>query len=101
MVPADTIPVPKTVSLRLREALRRRKDLWRFVSEFCRAAEHAGGSAYLVGGIVRDLLEGRPGKDIDLMVTGIGFESLGKIVRSLPPKKLGIRRVIASGKPFA
>ena len=101
MVPAETIPVPKTVSLRLREALRRRKDLWRFVSEFCRAAEHAGGSAYLVGGIVRDLLEGRPGKDIDLMVTGIGFESLGKIVRSLSPKKLGIRRVIASGKQFA
>jgi len=101
MVPADTIPAPKTVSLRLREALRRRKDLWRFVSEFCRAAEGAGGSPYLVGGIVRDLLEGRPGKDIDLMVTGIGFETLGKIVRSLPPKKLGIRRVIASGKQFA
>ncbi|MGZ8432047.1 MAG: hypothetical protein ACXWWW_08835 [Candidatus Deferrimicrobiaceae bacterium] len=101
MVPAETIPIPKTVSLRLREVLRRRKDLWRFVSEFCRAAEGAGGSPFLVGGIVRDLIEGRPGKDIDLMVTGIGFETLGKIVRSLPPKKLGIRRVIPSGKQFA
>ena len=101
MVPTETIPVPKTVSHRLRVALRWRKDLWRFVSEFCRAAEAAGGSPYLVGGIVRDLLEGRPGKDIDLMVTGIGFEALGKILRSLPPRKLGIRRVIASGKQFS
>src|SRR3990172_612181 len=101
MVPAEPIPIPKTVSLRLREVLRRRKDLWRFVSEFCRAAEAAGGSPFLVGGIVRDLIEGRPGKDIDLMVSGMGFETLGKIVRSLPPKKLGIRRVIPSGKQFA
>jgi tRNA nucleotidyltransferase/poly(A) polymerase len=101
MFPSETIPVPITVSLGLREALRRRKNLWRFVSEFCRGAESAGGSPYLVGGFVRDLLEGQPGKDIDLMVTGIGFETLGMIVRSLPPKKLGIRRVIASGKQFA
>ena len=82
-------------------ALRRRKDLWRFVSEFCRAAEGAGGSSYLVGGIVRDLIEGRPGKDVDLMVTGIGFDALGEIVRTLPQKQLGIRRVVAAGKQFA
>ncbi|HEU5360677.1 MAG TPA: hypothetical protein VFU42_05905 [Candidatus Deferrimicrobiaceae bacterium] len=82
-------------------ALRRRTRLWRFLSAFCRAAEGAGGSPYLVGGIVRDLIEGRPGKDVDLMVTGIGFEALGKIVRGLPSKKLGIRRMVPAGKQFA
>jgi tRNA nucleotidyltransferase/poly(A) polymerase len=98
---AETIPVPKEVSLRVLRALRRRKELWRFLSALCRAAEVAGGSPYLVGGFVRDLIEGRAGKDIDLMLTGIRFNALGKIVRSLPRKKLGIRRVIVAGKQFA
>jgi tRNA nucleotidyltransferase/poly(A) polymerase len=101
MDPADTIPVPKETSLRVLRALRRRKDLWRFLSAFCRAAEAAGGSPYLVGGFVRDLIEGRPGKDIDLMLTGVRFDALGKIVRGLPQKKLGIRRVVMAGKQFA
>ncbi len=101
MDPADTIPVPKEISLRVLRALRRRKDLWRFLSALCRAAEAAGGSPYLVGGFVRDLIEGRPGKDIDLMLTGIRFDALGKIVRGLPKKELGIRRVVVAGKQFA
>lgn len=101
MYPAETIPVPKNISLRVLHALRRRKDLWRFLSALCRAAEAAGGSPYLVGGFVRDLIEGRQGKDIDLMLTGIHFDALGKIVRGLPQKKLGIRRVVTAGKQFA
>jgi tRNA nucleotidyltransferase/poly(A) polymerase len=101
MEPAETIPVPKEISLRVLRALRRRKDLWRFLSAFCRAAERAGGSPYLVGGFVRDLIEGRPGKDIDLMLTGIRFDALEKIVRGLPQKELGIRRVVVAGKQFA
>ncbi len=101
MDPAETIPVPKEISLRVLRALRRRKDLWRFLSALCRAAEAAGGSPYLVGGFVRDLIEGRPGKDIDLMLTGIRFDALGKIVRGLPQKELGIRRVVVAGKQFA
>ncbi len=101
MVPAKKNPVPKEISFRVLGALRRRKRLWRFVQEFCRAAEGAGGSPYLVGGIVRDLIEGCPGKDVDLMVTGIGFETLGRIVRALPQKELGIRRVVSAGKQFA
>jgi tRNA nucleotidyltransferase/poly(A) polymerase len=101
MVPAKMNPVPKEMSFRVLGALRRRKKLWRFVREFCRAAEGAGGSPYLVGGIVRDLCEGFPGKDVDLMVTGIGFETLGRIVRALPQKELGIRRVVSAGKQFA
>lgn len=53
-----------------------------------------------MGGFVRDLIEGRPGKDIDLMVSGMGFEGLGKILRSLPAKRLGIRRILPAGKAF-
>jgi tRNA nucleotidyltransferase/poly(A) polymerase len=101
MDPAETIPVPKKISLRVLRALRRRKDLWRFLSALCRAAEGAGGSPYLVGGFVRDLIEGRRGKDIDLMLTGIRFDALGKIVRGLPQKELGTRRVVVAGKQFA
>jgi tRNA nucleotidyltransferase/poly(A) polymerase len=101
MNPADTIPVPNEISLQVLGALRKRKNLWRFLRAFCRAAEGARGSPYLVGGIVRDLIEGQPGKDIDLMVTGIGFDALGEIVLGLPRRELGIRRVIMAGKRFA
>lgn len=101
MVTGDRIPVPEGISLRVLNALRGRKNLWRFVSRFCRGAEDAGGSTFLVGGIVRDLIEGRPGKDVDLMVTGIGFEALGDLVRNLPQNPLGIRRIVEAGKRFA
>lgn len=101
MVPEQMAPVPREISASVLDALRRRKRLWRFIREFCRAAEGAGGATYLVGGIVRDLIEGCPGKDIDLMVTGIRLGTLGRIVRGLPQKELGIRRVVAAGKQFA
>jgi poly(A) polymerase len=101
MNPADTIPVPNEISLRVLRALRKRKKLWRFLRAFCRAAEEAKGSPYLVGGVVRDLIEGQPGRDIDLMVTGIGFDALGGIVLGLPRRELGIWRVITAGKRFA
>ena len=80
MNPADTIPVPNEISLRVLRALRKRKKLWRFLRAFCRAAEEAMGSPYLVGGVVRDLIEGQPGRDIDLMVTGIGFDARNNFV---------------------
>ncbi len=98
--PAD-IPVPGNVSDKVLRALRRRKTLWRFLASFCRAANASGGSVYLVGGFVRDLVEGRPGKDVDLMVSGIRFDALGKILSSLPAKELGIRRIVVAGKRFA
>ncbi len=101
MIPAKTAPVPNEISVGVLDALRRRKRLWRFLREFCRAAEGAGGTTYLVGGIVRDLIEGCPGKDIDLMVTGIRLGTLEKIVRALPQKELGIRRIVSAGKQFA
>ena len=101
MTPAGTTPSPNEISLRVLRALRKRKKLWRFLRVFCRAAEEAKGSPYLVGGIVRDLIEGQPGRDLDLMITGIGFDALGEIVLGLPRRELGIRRVITAGKRFA
>ncbi|HZW37215.1 MAG TPA: hypothetical protein VFF01_09745 [Candidatus Deferrimicrobiaceae bacterium] len=62
--------------------------------------EKRGGKPYLVGGFVRDLVEGRPGKDIDLMVAGVAFGDLGTLLRSLPAKTLGIRRILPAGKAF-
>ena len=95
------IPVPNAVSRGVLYSLRKRRKLWRFLREFCRSVERAGGSAYLVGGIVRDLIEGLPGNDVDLMVTGIAFGALGRVVRALPRRELGIRRVVVAGKQFA
>ncbi len=98
--PGD-IPVPRDVSEKVLRALRRRKALWRFLASFTRAVAASGGCAHLVGGFVRDLVEGRPGKDVDLMVTGIRFDALGRILASLPAGTLGIRRVGVAGKRFA
>ena len=44
-----------------------------------REATRSSSSLYLVGGIVRDLLLGRPGKDIDLMVEGNAFDLAEKL----------------------
>ena len=96
----DDIPIPRDVSERVLRALRRRKELWRFLASFCGAADASGGSVHLVGGFVRDLIEGRAGKDVDLMVSGIRFNALGDILSSLPAKTLGIRRIVVAGKRF-
>ncbi len=94
-------PVPKRVSAKVLRSLRRRKALWRFLESFCRAVDANGGRSYLVGGFVRDLVEGKAGKDIDLMVAGMGFDELGELLRSLPARRFGIRRVLPVGKAFA
>ncbi len=101
MAPPDKKTVPDRISRRVVRALRARRPLWRFLEEFCRGAERAGGRPYLVGGFVRDLAEGCRGKDIDLMVSGMEFQTLGRLLRSLYAKGLGIRRVIPVGKAFA
>lgn len=93
--------LPRDISTRVLRALRRRKPLWRFLGAICRAVEKAGGELHLTGGIVRDFADGKPGKDIDLMVAGVGFESLHAILRSLPARMLGIRRILPVGKAFA
>src|SRR5512134_1970581 len=93
--------VPGRISARVLRGLRAGRPLWRFLDAFCRAVERCGGKPYLVGGFVRDLVENRPGKDIDLMVAGMEFEDLGRLLRSLPARRLGIRRILPAGKTFA
>lgn len=93
--------VPGRFSARVLRGLRAGRPLWRFLYAFCRAVEGCGGKPYLVGGFVRDLVENRPGKDIDLMVAGMEFGNLGRLLRSLPARRLGIRRILPAGKTFA
>ena len=47
------------------------------------AVEKSGGQAYFVGGYVRDLLRGNPGKDIDIEIHGISPDRLKDILGSL------------------
>ena len=42
-----------------------------------------GGCAYFVGGYVRDLVMGQPGKDIDIEIHGVAPEKLKEILSSL------------------
>lgn len=94
--PASVPKIPE----RILRALRRRAPLHRFLCALCPAAEAAGGQPWIVGGFLRDLVEGTPGGDLDLMVTGIGDDRLGRLLRGLPAKKLGIRRIVRAGKTF-
>jgi tRNA nucleotidyltransferase (CCA-adding enzyme) len=47
------------------------------------AASHAGGRALIVGGWVRDVLRGRPSKDVDIEVFGIPQEQLPALLAPL------------------
>ncbi len=48
---------------------------------FVRSLQQEGGHIYSVGGTVRDALLGRPGKDIDLLVTGLPQQTLIQLLR--------------------
>ncbi len=60
------------------------------------------GEIYLVGGSVRDILEGKKDiKDIDLMVSGLSLKETEKILSSLKSdKSLLIREITHAGKHF-
>ncbi len=94
------VPGPNRASAKVLKALRGRRPLWRFLESFCRKVEAGGGRSYLAGGLVRDLIEGKPGKDIDLMVAGVDFGELGRMLRSLPRKTLGLGRIHPVGRAF-
>lgn len=49
----------------------------------------AGGSANLVGGAVVDILYGKPAKDWDLEVYGLGYDKLYQILGEYGPSKVG------------
>jgi tRNA nucleotidyltransferase/poly(A) polymerase len=89
--------------------------MWRDVSDYVHSL---GLDAYLVGGAVRDELLGRPHKDQDFVVPGVGYEQLrdalsphGKVEPlevagqrvglRLYPRDADVRRLAPSGVEFA
>ena len=84
----------------LRRALRRRPPLRRLLRDLAREIPGAGGAAYLVGGFLRNIVEGRETGDVDILVTGLSFRRTGDVLRSLSVKSPGIRKVVAAGRHF-
>ena len=84
----------------LLRALRRRPPLRGFLRDLARAIRGQGGAVYLVGGFLRNIVEGREPGDVDLLVTGISFRRTGNVLRSLPAKVPGIRKVLVAGRHF-
>jgi tRNA nucleotidyltransferase (CCA-adding enzyme) len=68
------------------------------------ALKYAGGKVYVVGGAVRDVLQGRDPKDIDMMVAGIPPEQVDHILSQLPGrvdltgKRFGVYRYRVNGQ---
>lgn len=65
--------------LRLQAALPTR--IWTLLKQICEAASEYNYGLFLVGGIVRDLLLGRPNLDIDLVVEGDAIH-LGQVMQT-------------------
>jgi tRNA nucleotidyltransferase/poly(A) polymerase len=84
----------------LHRILRRRPPLRRLLRDLARAILSAGGAVYLVGGFLRNIVEGREPGDVDLLVTGLSYRRSGDILKSLSVKVPGIRKVVAAGKHF-
>lgn len=84
----------------LRAALRRRPALRRLLRGLAQAIPAAGGTLYLVGGFLRNIVEGREPGDVDLLVTGLSYRRTGDVLRSLPARVPGIRKVVAAGRHF-
>ena len=84
----------------LRCALSRRSPLRRLLRDLARAIEGAGGAAYLVGGYLRDIAEGKTSGDVDLLVTGLTYRRTGELLRSLGSGTPGIRKVVSAGRHF-
>jgi tRNA nucleotidyltransferase/poly(A) polymerase len=74
--------------------------LRRLLRELSRAIADAGGGVYLVGGYLRNIVEGREPGDVDLLVTGLSYRRTGEVLRSISVKVPGIRKVVAAGRHF-
>ena len=84
----------------LHRALRRRPSLRRLLRDLSRAIADAGGAVYLVGGYLRNIVEGRDPGDVDLLVTGLPYRRTGEVLRTLSVTVPGIRKVVAAGRHF-
>jgi tRNA nucleotidyltransferase/poly(A) polymerase len=84
----------------LRRTLRRRPPLRRLLRDLAQAIPGAGGTVYLVGGFLRNIVEGREPGDVDLLVTGLSYRRTGDVLRSLSVQVPGIRKVVAVGRHF-
>ena len=56
------------------------------------AADSLGRECYVVGGYVRDLLLGRPSKDIDFVTVGSGIEVARAVSRLIRGARLSVFR---------
>jgi tRNA nucleotidyltransferase/poly(A) polymerase len=74
--------------------------LRRLLRDLARAIPAAGGTVYLVGGYLRNIVEGREPGDVDLLVTGLSYRRTGDVLRSLSVQVPGIRKVVAAGRHF-
>jgi tRNA nucleotidyltransferase/poly(A) polymerase len=84
----------------LRSALRRRPPLRRLLRGLALAIPAAGGTVYLVGGFLRNIVEGREPGDADILVTGLTYRRTGDVLRSLPVEVPGVRKVVEAGRHF-
>ena len=84
----------------LRRALRRRSPLRRLLRDLALAIPDAGGALYLVGGFLRNIVEGREPGDVDLLVTGLSYRRTGDVLRSISAKTPGVRKIVAAGRHF-
>jgi tRNA nucleotidyltransferase/poly(A) polymerase len=55
---------------------------------------------YLVGGFLRNIVEGREPGDADILVTGLTYRRTGDVLRSLPVEVPGVRKVVEAGRHF-
>ena len=91
---------PASAGRAVAAALRRNRPLRAFLLALAGAVSEVRGSAFLAGGWLRDVVDGKPGADVDVMVAGMSHRALGEALAALPRVRLGIRKVVPAGRHF-
>jgi len=83
-----------------------------FLLELGKNAPSSSPELFLVGGVVRDFFamslysdidverSGNLFHDLDFMVTNISYSQLGKLLKTLELRNLGIKKIVGAGKHF-